>query len=120
MFNEWSFMDRFAAAADAGFASVEYLFPYDYNPDEIAAQLERHRLTQALFNFYPGNLAAGERGLAALSGREADLDAAIAQALVYAQATGVQRLHLMAGIAKADDARALRCYQATVTRVAKT
>lgn len=119
MFNEWSFMDRFAAAADAGFAAVEYLFPYDYKPDEIAAQLQRHGLTQALFNIYPGDFAAGERGMAALPGREADLDAAIAQALVYAEATGVKRLHLMAGLAPADDADAMRRYQEAVKRVAE-
>ncbi len=118
MFNEWSFLDRFAAAADAGFASVEYLFPYDYKPDEIAAQLQRHKLKQALFNFYPGDFAGGERGLAALAGREADLDASIAQAMVYAEATGVKRLHLMAGIAKADDADARRLYHIAVKRVA--
>jgi hydroxypyruvate isomerase len=119
MFNEWSFMDRFAAAADAGFTAVEYLFPYDYKPDEIAAQLQRHKLTQALFNFYPGDFAAGERGLAALAGREVELDAAIAQALIYAEATGVKRLHLMAGLAKADDADAMQRYQTAVKRVAE-
>jgi hydroxypyruvate isomerase len=119
MFNEWSFLDRFAAAADAGFASVEYLFPYDHSADEIAARLDRHKLTQALFNIYPGDFAAGERGLAALPGREAELDKAVQQALVYAQATGVKRLHLMAGIAKADDPKAMACYRAAVQRTAQ-
>ena len=42
MFNEWSFLDRFAAAADAGFESVEYLFPYDFSPDDIAAVSYTH------------------------------------------------------------------------------
>jgi 2-dehydrotetronate isomerase len=119
MFNEWSFLDRFAAAADAGFTSVEYLFPYDHSADEITDLLDRHKLTQALFNIYPGDFAAGERGLAALPGRETELDAAVEQALFYAQMTGVKRLHLMAGIAKADDPNAMACYKAAVRRVAQ-
>ena len=69
MFNEWDFLDRFAAAADAGFAAVEYLFPYAHEPDEIAARLQRHGLTQALFNLAPGDWAKGERGIAALPER---------------------------------------------------
>ena len=31
MFNEVSFLDRFEAAAAAGFTAVEYMFPYDYD-----------------------------------------------------------------------------------------
>src|SRR4029079_17740388 len=69
MFNEWSFLDRFAAAADAGFAAVEFLFPYDYSPDAIAQGLSRNNLTLALFNLPPGDWAAGERGFAALPDR---------------------------------------------------
>ena len=62
LFTEWSFLDRFAAAADAGFDAVEFLFPYEYPAAEIAGRLQRHGLTQALFNLPPGNWAAGERG----------------------------------------------------------
>ncbi len=119
MFNEWNFMDRFAAAADAGFTSVEYLFPYDFSPDAIAAALQKNRLTQALFNLYPGDFAAGERGLAALPAREKDLTASIEQALLYAEATGVKRLHLMAGLADAQDPAVATHYRASVRRVAE-
>ncbi|OZA13396.1 MAG: hydroxypyruvate isomerase, partial [Rhodobacterales bacterium 17-64-5] len=58
MFNEVPFMDRFAAAAKAGFDAVEYLFPYDFAPAEIAQALQENGLTQALFNLPPGNWAA--------------------------------------------------------------
>jgi hydroxypyruvate isomerase len=119
MFNEWSFMDRFAAAADAGFTSVEYLFPYEFAPDAIATALQKHRLTQALFNFYPGDFAGGDRGLAALPAREKELTASIEQALLYAEATGVKRLHLMAGLADAQDPAAMTHYRASVRRVAE-
>ncbi len=30
MFNELPFLDRFAAARQAGFEGVEFLFPYDF------------------------------------------------------------------------------------------
>src|ERR1700677_4804011 len=95
MFNEWEFLDRFGAAADAGFRAVEYLFPYAWEPDEIADRLAKNGLTQALFNLPPGAWEAGERGLAALPERAADFRASVAIALRYAAATGVQRLHVM-------------------------
>jgi hydroxypyruvate isomerase len=119
MFNEWDFMDRFAAAADAGFTAVEYLFPYDFAPEAIATALQKNRLTQALFNFYPGDFAGGDRGLAALPAREKDLTASIAQALIYAQATGVKRLHLMAGLAEAQHPALMTYYRHSVRRVAE-
>ena len=99
MFNEWPFLDRFDAAADAGFAAVEYLFPYEAPPEAIAERLARNSLQQALFNLPPGDWAAGERGIAALPGRFEDLKSDVERALDYAAATGVKRLHLMAGLA---------------------
>ena len=98
MFQEVGFLDRFEAAAAAGFTGVEYLFPYDFPASEIAARLRRLGLTQALFNLPPGNWAKGERGTAALPGRESEFIAGMERALDYAAATGCTRLHPMAGI----------------------
>src|SRR5471032_2184375 len=106
LFQEWPFLDRFAAAADAGFTAVEYLFPYDFKPDDIAARLARHKLTSELFNMAPGDFAAGERGIAVFPERRAELRAAMGTALIYARATGTPRLHLMAGIGAGDAALA--------------
>ena len=111
MFNEWEFLDRFGAAADAGFRAVEYLFPYAFEPDAIAARLESHGLTQALFNLPPGNWEAGDRGLAALPERAADFRASVATALRYAEATGVKRLHVMSGNANSNDPKARSAYE---------
>jgi len=111
MFNEWAFLDRFAAAADAGFTAVEYLFPYAHAPDAIAERLQRHGLTQALFNLPPGNWEAGERGLAALPERAAEFAASLVTAMTYALATGVPNLHLMSGNAGRGDPKALTAYQ---------
>ncbi len=109
MFQEWSFLDRFSAAADAGFGAVEYLFPYDYAPDEIAKRLSRHNLRQVLFNLPPGDFTAGERGIAAVRSRREEFVASVATALIYARATGTPRLHVMAGIASGDSALASYC-----------
>ncbi len=98
MFQELPFLDRFGAAAECGFAGVEYLFPYEFPAAEIAARLERHGLTQALFNLPPGDWSKGERGLAALPGRESELMAGLDRALEYARATRCKTLHVMAGI----------------------
>lgn len=106
MFNEWPFLDRFDAAADAGFRAVEYLFPYEHPPEAIAERLARNGLTQALFNAPPGDFSAGERGLAALAGRFEEFDAGLSRALVYVEATGVKRVHVMAGIADSADEQA--------------
>ena len=102
LFQEWSFLDRFAAAADAGFTAVEYLFPYDHAPDDIARRLAAHGLKQVLFNLPPGDFAAGERGLAGLGARQQEFRASVQTALTYARATNTPRLHLMAGIASGD------------------
>jgi len=114
MFNEWSFLDRFDAAADAGFAAVEYLFPYDFPPEAIAERLVRNKLEQALFNLPPGDWAAGDRGVAAIPNRASALSSDIDRALDYAAATGAKRLHLMAGIADSNAPENVACYRRSV------
>src|SRR3974390_3335391 len=99
MFNEVPFLDRFGAAARAGFTAVELLFPYEHSPDEIGKRLAANGLTQALFNLPPGGWAPGAKGRAALPDRCDYLRQSLHTALPYAKATGVKRLHLMAGIA---------------------
>ncbi len=107
LFQELPFLDRFAAAAEAGFRGVEFLFPYDTPAPEIAERLECCGLTQALFNLPPGNWAAGERGLGALPGREADFLAGVRQALGYALAMGCTKLHAVAGLWPANEPRSV-------------
>jgi len=98
LFQEVPFLDRFAAAAACGFKGVEFLFPYEYSAEEIGARLKQHRLTQALFNLPPGDWAKGERGMAAIPGREEEFMATLEQALLYARAADCRTLHVMAGI----------------------
>lgn len=119
MFNEWPFLDRFSAAADAGFSAVEFLFPYAYRPDDVARRLERNSLTLALFNLPAGNWEAGERGLAALPARFDELCEATEFALDYVAATGVRQVHLMAGLADAADTASMAAYRRSVATTAE-
>lgn len=107
LFNEHPFLERFAAAAAAGFTAVEFLFPYDFPAAEIKARLSAHRLQLVLHNLPAGNWAAGERGIACLPGRVAEFREGVARAISYAQALGVRQLNVLAGLAPAGVDRAL-------------
>jgi hydroxypyruvate isomerase len=110
MFCEWAFLDRFAAAAEAGFEAVEFQFPYAFAADEIAARLGRHKLKVVMFNLPPGDLGKGDRGLAAIPERREEFRASVKLALNYARVLRVDRLHLMAGVADPSDPRARAAY----------
>ena len=102
MFNEVPFLDRFAAAAKAGFEGVEFLFPYDFPAAEIRKRLKGEGLTQALFNMPPGDWANGERGLTSLPGRQSEFHEAVKRALDYAAELECRHVHCMAGIPGPD------------------
>jgi hydroxypyruvate isomerase len=98
MFNEVPFLDRFALAAKAGFKGVEFLFPYEHKAAEIAARLKDNGLQQVLFNAPAGDFAKGERGMAAIPGKQAAFRDSIKIALEYAATLACPRLHIMAGL----------------------
>ena len=106
LFNEVPFLERFGEAARAGFRAVEFAFAYDVPERAIADRLAEHRLQCVLINAPPGDYAAGERGIAALPGREKDFAASFATALRYAAALGCPRIHVMAGLVRHDTGRA--------------
>jgi hydroxypyruvate isomerase len=103
LFTEAPFMERFEMAAKAGFKAVECGFPYDFAPTDLAAALEANHLTQVLFNLSRGNSARGDRGIAALPGREHEFVESVQCALEYAQILRCSRLHVMAGICNSRD-----------------
>ncbi|WKS98818.1 hydroxypyruvate isomerase family protein [Gallibacterium salpingitidis] len=98
MFTEVPFLDRFEAAAKAGFKYVEYLFPYEYPAAELKAKLDQYGLKQVLFNTAPGNVAAGEWGGSAIPGRESESHRDIDRALEYAIALECPSVLVMAGV----------------------
>ena len=121
MFNEVPFPQRFAAAAKAGFAAVEFLFPYDYPPAEVARWLQEAGLKNALFNMPPGDWAAGERGVASLPGREEEFRAGVARAIEYARALGTPSINALAGLlpSGADRKRHREVFVANLRHAAK-
>jgi hydroxypyruvate isomerase len=98
LYQEVPFLERFGAAARHGFKAVEVLFPYEAPAGDIAAELKKHGLTQALFNLPAGDWRNNERGLAALPGREAEFKAALETALDYARVLECRTLHVMSGL----------------------
>ncbi len=97
LFTEVPFLDRFACARQAGFEFVEYLFPYPYEAAELRRRLADHGLRQVLFNLPAGDWAAGDRGIGAAPGREAEFRAGVSKAIEYARVLGVPRLNCLAG-----------------------
>ncbi len=98
MFNEVPFLDRFEAAAKAGFKYVEFLWPYDYPPAELNAKLDQYDLKLVLFNTPAGNVVQGEWGVSAIPGREQESHQHIDTALEYALALGCPNVHVMAAV----------------------
>ncbi|MGH2437815.1 MAG: 2-oxo-tetronate isomerase [bacterium] len=97
LFNEVPFIQRFEAAARAGFSAVEYMFPYQEDLDGIARALREHKLTQALFNLPAGNWTAGDRGIAADPARREEFRASVHQAVEIARRFGCRRLNCLVG-----------------------
>ncbi|MGG4773489.1 hydroxypyruvate isomerase [Paenalcaligenes sp. Me52] len=101
LFNEVDFLDRFQAAAQAGFNAVEYLFPYDFDKQQLADLLKQHGLTQVLHNLPAGNWAAGERGIACLPDRVNEFKEGVARAIEYATALNCKQVNCLAGLVPA-------------------
>ncbi len=97
LFTEVPFMERFAAASQAGFSAVEYLFPYEHTPETLKDLLVAHGLEQVLFNLPAGDWAAGDRGIACDPARVEEFRAGVAQAVRYAGVLGSPRLNCLAG-----------------------
>jgi len=97
LFNEVPFMERFEAARSAGFEAVEYLFPYAYSQQELAAALKKNELKQVLHNLPAGNWEAGERGIACHPDRVGEFREGVGQAIAYATALGCPQVNCLAG-----------------------
>lgn len=96
LYTELPMLERFAAAARGGFRGVEVAFPYEHAARDIAKRLDDHGLTLVQI-LTPCNWSAGERGIAALPGREADFRASVETAIEYALQVGKPLIHAMAG-----------------------
>lgn len=98
MFQEVTFMERFAQAAKAGFKAVEFMFPYDYEIADIHRELKNNDLTIILFNLPAGDFSGGERGIAVDPARQAEFQAGVHLAIEYAIALGgVPQINCLVG-----------------------
>jgi hydroxypyruvate isomerase len=97
LFNEVDFLDRFAAAAKAGFRGIEYLFPYAWPKEALAERLAEYELSQVLHNLPAGDWSSGERGIACLPGRESEFQDGVGLAISYARALGCGQVNCLVG-----------------------
>ncbi|MBV9286493.1 MAG: hydroxypyruvate isomerase [Hyphomicrobiales bacterium] len=102
LFTEKPFLERFQAAAEAGFRAVEFMFPYEYEKSDIAAALKDNGLELVLHNLPPGDWGRGERGIACHPDRVAEFRASVDRAIDYAEALSCPRLNCLAGILPRD------------------
>lgn len=103
LFTEFDFLDRFAAARDAGFSAVEWHFPYDHEKAELTQRLADNGLRCALFNLPSGDWRAGERGIACLLDRVSEFEDGVGRAIDYAKALNCPRINCLAGVAPDND-----------------
>lgn len=114
LFTELPFLDRFAAAADAGFAGVEFHYPYDTDPEAICTALARHRLTPVLMNVRAGDHKLGEWGFAGVPDRLETFRLCVTEAIHYALAIGVKQVNCLAGVMPAGGD--IRRHESTLIR----
>ena len=105
LFSEVPFLERFSAAARAGFQAVEFQFPYEHEAQDIARAAELAGLQVVLHNVPAGRWAAGDRGIAADPNRVTEFREGVPLALSYAKALGVKRLNVLAGVPPAGVSR---------------
>lgn len=106
LFQEADFLDRFERASQAGFRTVEFLFPYAYSVGEIQSRIEAFGQSVELINLPPGNRDNGDWGLAALPDREAEFRETVHTALDYALPLKIPKLHCMSGVSEKTGAAA--------------
>jgi len=99
LFPELPFLERFAAAAKAGFRGVEYQYPYEWKAADLAAAARDARVEVLLHNMPQGDAQRGERGTACLTGREQRFRDDLERAIEYARVVRCRSLHLLAGVA---------------------
>ncbi|MDH3702302.1 MAG: TIM barrel protein [Alphaproteobacteria bacterium] len=113
MFPELEAPARFAAARDVGFRAVEFLRPYNYPLASVRQWLDDSGLEMLLLNSPPGDSDAGEKGMAALPGREGEFRESLDLTLEYANGLGATMMHLLAGVVP-DDVPAVACEEVFV------
>lgn len=98
LFNELPFLERFDAAAQAGFQAVEFQFPYAFPPEQIVGALQRNNLQLVLHNLPAGDWDSGERGIACHPDRVDEFRSGVEYGLRYATLLKTPQVNCLAGI----------------------
>lgn len=98
LFNEVEFLNRFGAAAKAGFRAVEFLLPYAHEKTQLIDVVQKDNLQVVLFNMPAGDWSAGDRGMACDPARAGEYQEGVGTAIDYALALGCKQIHCMAGL----------------------
>jgi 2-dehydrotetronate isomerase len=116
LFTEWPFLDRPAAAAQAGFGAVECHYPYETDPAEMRRAVADARIRLLGINTPVKRLSPDDSGVGAVPGHEADAIGRFAQALDYARAAGAAAIHVKCGQGDPADREAHRTFVAHLRR----
>jgi len=98
LFSEVDFLDRFDAAAKAGFTGIEFGLPYSYKKEQLVEKLQKSGLVQVLFNLPAGDWDKGERGIACLPDRANEFQEGVGKAIDYAGALGCKQVNCLVGL----------------------
>lgn len=124
LYTEFDFPDRLQACAEDGFRYAECMFPYEYPATLLRDKADSAGVSWVLINAPAGNWATGDRGLAVCPDRQDEFRSAAEQAAGYAQALGVQKIHVLAGIVDLKNPnavdRAWACYEKNLLWLAET
>lgn len=117
LFREHDLPGAIRAAHAQGFGAVEAHWPYDTDPNAVAAALRETGMPLVAINTARGATQAGDFGLSALPDRVAEARAAIDQSVDWAARTGCRNIHVMAGNARGEVA--LRVFAENLTYAAQ-
>lgn len=106
LFTELPLPERLAAASECGFTAVEHPQPFGVEPDRMLSDLRRYGMNFSQIAAGTGDPTKGEKGLAALPGREADFRDGFRRSLDYALRVGCPLIHPMAGVPSSSVAAA--------------
>lgn len=95
---ELPLLQRYKAAATAGFRLVEVSLPYSEKAEVLKSTADSLGLAHSLINAPPGDWSRGFRGLAALPTCKAEFRESIDTAVHYAKTLNCDKVHVMAGI----------------------
>ncbi len=98
LFTELPLAERFAAARRSGFVAVEHPSPYAMPAAEFRRHVQDEGLSLVQIALPAGDPARGEKGMAALPGREVEFRVTLETGITYATESGARFIQLQSGL----------------------